>query len=100
MDRWVRVDYTPGYIASVREALGWNTDYHHDGSKGNLVYQFMIDICRTKYLVHFDIDLVMWAHPGYSWVQHGVALFRENPKAFFLTLPLVGSMPLLGNSTT
>lgn len=99
IDRYLVVDYDLGYVSAVRDDIGWNTNYVRlERGAGNLVYVFMIDQAKTKYLVHFDLDVIMYSAPGYSWVADAVKAAEADPgSAFFVVNPLVESH---GTTTT
>ncbi|MEE3369308.1 MAG: hypothetical protein VX346_08185, partial [Planctomycetota bacterium] len=36
-----------------------------------------IEACRSRYLLHFDCDILLHQQPGYSWIDEGIALLRK-----------------------
>lgn len=93
MDSYMIVDYSEEYVAKAGQRLGWDEgeDWSQIGHQGNLVYYFMLDQCPTQYLVHYDLDMVMWSAPSYSWVREGVKLLQKDERYFYATSPRVGA---------
>lgn len=85
VDSYRLVNYSEAYLEHAKSRLGPTSRLTGKGHQGNLVYFFMLDTCPTRYLVHYDLDMVMWSSPGYSWVREGVQLLSQDPKAFYVT---------------
>lgn len=87
MDSWAMVNYSRAYVDSVKKRAGWKTELTTMGRIGNLVYFFMLDKCQTKYLCHFDLDIVMWSRPDFSWVEIAIRILQDNPQALTVVPP-------------
>jgi len=87
MDSWAMVNYSRAYVDYVKKRAGWKTELTTMGRIGNLVYFFMLDKCQTKYLCHFDLDIVMWSRPDFSWVETAVRILQGNPQALTVVPP-------------
>merc|ERR1712224_994828 len=93
MDGWLRVNYSTAYVADVRRRAGWKTDFITRRHAGNLVYFFMLDRCLTRYLIHFDLDIVMYSRAGYSWVAQALAILQAQHTALDVQPPLPKARP-------
>lgn len=92
MDSYMTVDYSEAYLNKTMERLGWESrDMTHVGHQGNLVYVFMLDRCPTRYLVHYDLDMVTWSAANYSWVADVLPLLKQDTRYFYATPARVGS---------
>ncbi|CAE8741549.1 unnamed protein product [Polarella glacialis] len=47
---------------------------------GNMIYYAMPEVCPTRYLVHYDLDIVSWSRPGQSWISKALQLFQHFEK--------------------
>jgi len=92
IDSWLEVNYSKDYILEVQRKSKWKTNYISRGHQGNLVYWHMLDTCRTKYCVHWDLDMALWAKSGYSWIGDGKQLLESNSDALSVVPPKFGSI--------
>lgn len=83
MDSWVAVNYSDAYVSKVGGPATWA-----GGHKGRLVYFFMLDWSPTRYVVHYDLDIALWAKPGYSWISAGVQILQNNERILEVQPPL------------
>lgn len=88
IDSWSVVDYSKKYVHSIHQTARWTSDYVTRNHAGNLVYYFMLDICRTRYCAHFDLDVAFWATSGYSWIEDGITLLEEHTDAVTVRVPM------------
>jgi len=101
VDSWTLVNYSKDYVARVHASAGWWSEHVLNGTAGNLVYFYILDSCRTRFCVHFDLDIVFWSRLSYSWIQVGIGLLRENAQALEVQPPLPGWPPTgVGDTST
>jgi hypothetical protein len=55
---------------------------------------FSIEEAKTDYLVHFDSDMLLYQHCGYSWIKEGIKLLQQHQEVISV-IPLSG--PPTGN---
>jgi hypothetical protein len=82
MDRAVEVDYSDGFRKKCyRKHFGTSRLRETHNWKGYPVLGsiFCLEQCRTRYLLHFDSDMLMYQETGYDWIQKAVRLMQENP---------------------
>jgi len=95
IDEWSFVDYSAENVGKVRKAAKWLSNFTTTdsitGTKGNLVYYFMLDTCLTEYCAHFDLDVAIWAKDEYSWIREGIALLEASPNTLDVLPPSPGS---------
>jgi len=56
---------------------------HSAGGTANMSYWAAMEIPQTRYIIHFDADMLFYQKPGYSWYQEAVAYLQEEPGAIF-----------------
>ncbi|HWZ35231.1 MAG TPA: hypothetical protein VNW51_03685, partial [Mucilaginibacter sp.] len=56
---------------------------HGAGGTGNMSYWTALEIPETKYVLHYDGDILLYQKPGYSWVDEAVGLLKGQPEAVF-----------------
>lgn len=94
MDSWVAVNYSDAYVAKVGGPVTWA-----GGRKGRLVYFFMLDWSPTRYVAHYDLDIALWAKPGYSWISAGLQILSSNDRVLEVQPPLPSYSDLESTST-
>jgi hypothetical protein len=52
---------------------------HSNGGYPILGSMAAIEESRADFLVHFDSDMLLYQEPGFSWIDQGIRLLRENP---------------------
>ena len=81
MDRAVEVDYSPEYRSSVY-GKHFNqprmTETHNRRGGPFLAFVFAIEECDTRYLLHFDSDILLHHREGHSWIDEGIRALEEN----------------------
>lgn len=50
---------------------------------------FPLETVKTRYLVHFDSDMLLYQHPDYSWIEAGIEYLQKYPDIASI-LPLSG----------
>jgi hypothetical protein len=56
---------------------------HSAGGTANMSYWAAMEIPETRYVIHFDADMLFYQKPGYHWYQEAVAYLQEEPGAIF-----------------
>jgi hypothetical protein len=64
-------------------ARPWMTETHDYGGCANMAYWASLELPRTRYLLHYDADLLLHQDPGCSWVGEALALLPTQPQAIF-----------------
>jgi hypothetical protein len=79
--------------------IGWPVTETHDCFGCGLVsYLYGFDEVTTRFLLHYDADMLLHQEPGYDWIVEGVARLQADPSAISAT-PRV-SPPYDSSSTT
>jgi hypothetical protein len=92
IDRVLRVDYSPGYRRSVyakhfdQPRMG---ETHNCSGGPFLAYVFAIEECDTRYLLHFDSDILLHQREGHSWIDQGIRTL-EADQDVLVVCPLAG----------
>ena len=53
---------------------------HSGGGTANMSYWAAIELPQTKYVLHYDGDLLLYQKEGYSWVNEAMQYFSDNDK--------------------
>jgi hypothetical protein len=53
---------------------------HSGGGTANMSYWAALELPTTRYVLHYDGDLLLYQKPGYSWVDEAMGYFDENEK--------------------
>ena len=53
---------------------------HSAGATANMSYWAGIELVKTKYILHYDGDLLFYQKPGYFWVEDALKYLKENEK--------------------
>jgi len=53
---------------------------HSGGGTANMSYWAAIELPQTRYVLHFDGDMLMFQKKGYSWVNEAMCYFEDNEK--------------------
>ena len=53
---------------------------HSGGGTANMSYWAAIELPQTKYVLHYDGDLLLYQKEGYSWVDEAMRYFNDNDK--------------------
>jgi len=90
----IRSGFLDGFMIFNESAYDSQARDAHFGSTmrnfeniGNAVYYYMVETCRTKYLVHYDLDVHVWHRPGRSWVADGRRILESSKDIWILTPP-------------
>jgi hypothetical protein len=91
IDRVARIDYTAAFRrAAYRKHFGREVGHTHDAYGYPILGSvFAVEDCRTRYLLHFDCDMMMHQHPGHSWIDDAVRLMQLRSDVLFVS-PLPG----------
>lgn len=81
VDRVVRL--TPGdplFPTLSRTYLRpWVTETHDYGGCALMSYLAAFELCRTRWLLHYDADILLYQAPGFDWANHARALVANDP---------------------
>jgi hypothetical protein len=61
----------------------WMTETHDYGGCANMAYWAALDLPRTRWVLHYDADMLLHQDPGFSWVEEALAHWTANPRAIF-----------------
>lgn len=50
---------------------------HAAGGTANMSYWAGIELSKSKYVLHYDGDIILYQKPGYSWVNEAVNLMKQ-----------------------
>jgi len=90
---WLRPD--PSALRDLnRRYCGVVTSRSHD-HLGHAFSAYFLgwDAARTRYVAHFDADIVLWQQPGFSWLRRATALL-ETDAALLAASPRIAPPPL------
>jgi hypothetical protein len=81
MDGMVPIDYSPHYRRRLygKHVAGPMRQTHSNGGYPILGSIAALEESRADFLVHFDSDMLLYQDPGFSWIDQGIRLLRENP---------------------
>jgi len=80
---------------SKKYLRGFYNTTHSAGGTGNMSYWVGFELPETKYVLHYDGDILLYQKPGYSWVNEAVQLLEQQHEAVIavprLCPPVIGS---------
>ena len=81
VDGVVPIDYSPRYRRRIyRKHFGVPMrQTHSNGGYPILGSIAAIEESRADFFVHFDSDMLLYQDPGFSWIDQGIRLLRQNP---------------------
>lgn len=87
LDRVVQVlPDDPRHATLLRKYAGWPVRETHDCYGVGLVsYLYGFDEARTRYLLHYDADMLLHQAAGYHWPDDGVAALERDTRAIAAT---------------
>lgn len=56
----------------------WATETHDYGGCALMGYLAAFDECRTRWLLHYDADVMLYQAPGFDWAPHARNAIGEN----------------------
>lgn len=59
----------------------WYAHTHDYGGCANMSYWAFLELPKTKYVLHFDGDMLMYQNQNYSWVEEGISCLEKNANA-------------------
>jgi hypothetical protein len=71
----------PGFARKY--ARPWMTDTHDYGGCAYMAYWGSLDLPHTRFVLHYDADMLLHQDPGFSWVDEALALLPAQPRAIF-----------------
>jgi hypothetical protein len=80
VDRVVWLDPDPNTLCRINQRYaGVTTRCSHDHlGHASAAYFLGWDSVRTRYVAHFDADILLWQQPGFSWIRAGVDALRAD----------------------
>ena len=81
VDAVAPIDYSPHYRRRTyrKHFAGPMRQTHSHGGYPILGSIAAIEESRADFLVHFDSDMLLYQDSGFSWIDEGIRLLRENP---------------------
>merc|ERR1719321_1077564 len=76
IDGWMEVDYTQEGLSNLYQKVGMR--FAPNTPEGNLGHYWMMDQCETEYCAHYDLSVVSFAEDGYSWIDRGINVMKNN----------------------
>ncbi len=67
-------------LLSEKYLRGIYATTHSSGATANMSYWAGIELVKTRYILHYDGDLVFYQKPGYFWVEEALDYFSDNDK--------------------
>jgi len=67
---------------------------HAAGGTANMSYWAAIELCETRYLLHYDGDILLYQEKGYDWVQEAKS-FMEKDNKIVISVPRLCPPPTL-----
>ncbi len=64
---------------------GWYYHTHDYGGCANMAYWAGFELPDTRYVLHYDGDMLLYQKPGYSWLQEALFLLEKNQTAVAAT---------------
>jgi hypothetical protein len=71
----------PGFAAKY--ARPWMTETHDYGGCAYMGYWGALDLPKTRFVLHYDADMLVHQDRGFSWVDDALALLPTQPRALF-----------------
>jgi hypothetical protein len=65
---------------------------HGAGGMVNMGYWVGFDLPDTRYVLHYDGDIMLYQKPGYKWVDEAIAYMEQEPDVF-VAIPRLCPMP-------
>ncbi len=91
VDKVVDIDYSAAYRHRIyQKHFGTSLKPTHN-YKGYPILGtiFSIEELPGDYVLHFDSDMLLYQHPGYSWIEEGIKLLQKEPEVMAVR-PLTG----------
>jgi hypothetical protein len=63
----------------------WMTETHDYGGCAFMAYWAALDLPRTRFVLHYDADMLLHQDDGFSWVDAALALWPADMRAIFAT---------------
>ena len=69
----------PGFAS--RYGRRWMTETHDYGGCAFMAYWAALDLPQTRFVLHYDADMLVHQDPGFSWVDEALAHWAAHPRA-------------------
>jgi hypothetical protein len=86
MDSWMIVNETESFVQEHNNRWGGVPSKRFDRI-GNHIYYWMPQECKTRFLLHFDLDVLLYASPGFSFPRAAMDLLRMAPERAWYVHP-------------
>ena len=86
MDSWLVVNETESFVLEHNNRWGGVPSKKFDRI-GNHVYYWMPQECKTRFLLHFDLDVLLYARPGFSFPRVAMDVLRVAPERVWYVHP-------------
>jgi hypothetical protein len=64
---------------------GWYYNTHDYGGCANMAYWAGFELPETRYVLHFDGDMLLYQKPGYNWMSEAIHLMEQHTSAVAAT---------------
>lgn len=80
VDRTVWLDPNPPALRSLNTRYGGTSSSHSHDHLGHAFSAYFLgwDSARTRYVAHFDADIILWQQPGFSWLSAATAAIAND----------------------
>lgn len=73
----------------------WVTETHDFGGCALMAYLAAFEVCRTRWLIHYDADMLLHQAAGFDWALRAVEVLRDD-RAIVAAIPRPSPPPVLG----
>ena len=73
---------------AAQYARPWMTETNDYGGCAYMAYWASLELPRTRYILHYDADMLLHQDPGFAWTAEALALLPTQPRAIF-TIPRI-----------
>lgn len=95
VDRVVWLEAEPDRLRALNTKYGGiPTPLSHD-HLGHAFSAYFLgwEEARTRYVAHFDADILLWQKPGYSWLERGVSALQADENILAVSPRMAPPMP-------
>lgn len=80
-------------VLSRRYLRPWVRETHDYGGCALMSYLAAFELCRTRWLLHYDADMLLFQAPGFDWAGHAQTAMADNA-AIVAAVPRPSPPPL------
>ncbi|HYP15904.1 MAG TPA: hypothetical protein VEQ65_01725 [Opitutus sp.] len=85
-------------VLSRRYLRPWVRETHDYGGCALMAYLAAFELCRTRWLLHYDADMLLHQKPGYNWVRPAQSASSSHPGIIAVT-PRIAPPSLAASDT-